>query len=635
MSVADKIFGAPLSTSQEDEERVGVAAGIPLLGLDALSSAAYGPEAALTILLPLGALGLTYIVPVVGVIISLLALLYLSYRQTIGAYPRGGGSYTVASENLGKHSGLFAAAALILDYVLNVAVGISAGVGALVSAFPGLQPHMLGLCLGILVLITLINLRGTRSSGLAFALPTYAFVGTLIIVIAVGVMRTVAAGGHPLPVTAPPALPVFTGSVGIWILLRSFASGCTAMTGVEAVSNGITAFKKPSVRNAEITLSVIVAVLGVLLIGIAYLAHAYGIGATDPTKPGYQSVLSMLVGAVFGRGPFYYLTIASILSVLALSANTSFAGFPRLCRLLALDDYLPRAFAIRGRRLVYSRGIIVLAMLSAALLIVFGGVTDRLIPLFAIGAFLAFTLSQAGMVVHWRREGGPRSVIHGFVNGVGTLATAIALVIILVAKFREGAWITSILVPCSVIVFLSIHKHYKYIAHETRCPRMIDLANLQQPIVVVPIKSWNTISEKAIRFAMLLSKEVTAVHIGTEDTSIPKMRRDWAKYVVPPIRDKGLTPPELVIVTSPYRRLFSPLLDYIQKLLEENPERHVAVIIPEMVESHWYQYPLHNQRATGLKAALLLRGNHRVVVINVPWYIDGEQPVKSAGENCA
>ena len=405
-SLRDLLFGSPLASDQEGEQRVGFVVGIPMLGLDALSSAAYGPEAAMTLLIPLGALSVHFVGPITAIIVLLLLIVYFSYLQTIGAYPAGGGSYTVASRNLGAFPGQLAAAALLLDYVLVVAVGISAGVGALVSAVPSLQPHTLLLCLAVLALIATVNLRGVRESGLAFVVPTYLFVACLGAVLAIGLVKTWLSGGHPAPVVAPPVLPAATSAASVWLLLRAFASGCTAMTGVEAVSNGITAFREPAVKNARRALTGIIGVLVVLLAGIAYLASAYQIGATAPGVAGYQSVLSLLVAAVAGRGWFYYVTMAGILAVLALSANTGFADFPRLCTLLAREGYLPRIFASRGRRLVYSQGIYALTALSALLLIIFGGVTDRLIPLFAIGAFLAFTLSQAGMVQHWRRAGG-------------------------------------------------------------------------------------------------------------------------------------------------------------------------------------------------------------------------------------
>ena len=323
---------------------MGVAAGIPMLGLDALGSAAYGPEAALTLLIPLGAGGVGYIGPISTLIVVLLMVVYFSYRQTIAAYPQGGGSYTVAKENLGTTAGLFAAAALLLDYVLVVAVGVSAGVGALVSALPDLQPHTLSLCLAILLLITIVNLRGVRESGLAFMAPTYLFIICLLSVLAIGVVKTVLAGGHPVPVEAPAALPEAARAASLWILMRAFASGCTAMTGVEAVSNGVTAFREPAVRHAQRTLTAIIGILAVMLAGIAYLCHVYTIGATEPGQTGYQSILSQLVAAVIGRGVFYYITIGSVLTVLALSANTGFADFPRLCRVIAADGFLPSWF---------------------------------------------------------------------------------------------------------------------------------------------------------------------------------------------------------------------------------------------------------------------------------------------------
>ena len=416
MTVIDLLFGKPLATSEERGEQVGPSAGIPIFGLDALSSAAYGPEAALTLLIPLGLLGVHLIIPVTTAIIILLVIVYFSYRQTIEAYPQGGGSYTVATENLGKGPGLLAAAALMIDYILTAAVGISAGVGALVSAVPGLQKHTLLVCLGILIILTVTNLRGVHDTGVAFMVPTYLFLATLLTVILFGLFHTLASGGHPTPVVAPPKLPPATAAISLWLILKVFASGCTAMTGVEAVSNGVKAFREPTTKNAQLTLTIIIAMLIMLLAGIAFLCRWYGIGATNPESSGYQSVLSQLTAAVMGRGVFYYVTIGSILLVLSLSANTAFADFPRLTRAIALHDYLPHVFLVRGRRLLFSHGIAALVTFTALLLILFGGVTDRLIPLYAIGAFLAFTLSQAGMVVHWIRSRAPRWQLLMLVN---------------------------------------------------------------------------------------------------------------------------------------------------------------------------------------------------------------------------
>src|SRR6202451_1808187 len=488
MSFFDVVVGKPLATTEERAEHIGPISGIPVFGLDALSSAAYGPEAALTLLIPLGLAGIQHIVPISLAIICLLAIVFVSYLQTIDAYPHGGGSYTVASENLGANAGLLAAAALMIDYILNSAVGISAGVGALVSAFPRLQPHTLALCLAILLILTLINVRGVKDTGSAFLIPTYLFVGTLLLVIVVGAVRPLAAGGHPVPVVEPPHLPVSASMLSLWLLAKVFASGCTAMTGVEAVSNGVNAFREPTQKNAKRTLTIIIVLLVAFLAGIALLCRAYSIGATDPGAAGYQSILSQLTAAVMGRGWFYYLTIGSILAVLALSANTSYADFPRLTRAIAMHDYLPHVFKVRGRRLLYSHGIVALVGFTALLLIVFGGVTDRLIPLFAIGAFLAFTLSQAGMVMHWKRVGGPHARHSMIVNGIGATATGITLVVILCAKFLEGAWITILLMPLLLATMMYVRRHYEAVAQQLEEPLEFDPGKPSPPLVVIPVQ---------------------------------------------------------------------------------------------------------------------------------------------------
>jgi len=616
----DRLLGARIATTEEEDQRVGVWAGVPMLGLDALGSSSYGPEAALTVLIPLGAAASGYALPVVGLITALLIVVFLSYRQTIEAYPNGGGSFTVAYENLGTKAGVFAAAALILDYLLNVAVGISAGVGALVSAVPSLHGHTLALCLAILATITLVNLRGARESGVAWAIPTYLFLASMALVLGLGLFKTVLSGFHPRPVAAPPAPAVATAGAGLWLLVRAFASGCTAMTGVEAVSNGVQAFKEPKVEQAQRTLGVIVAALVGLLVAISLLANAYGIAATNPEKAGYQSVVSMLVGAVVGRGLLYYVTLGSTLTILCLSANTSFAGFPRLARLLANEDFLPHAFGNRGRRLVYSAGILVLAILSGALLIAFGGVTDRLIPLFAIGALSAFTMSQAGMVKRWRREGGDRRRI--LLNGTGAVCTAVALLVVLAAKFTEGAWITVLLVGVLVWCFWSVRRHYEHVERTTACEEPLNTEPKSPPVVIVPVLRWNLVTSKALRFALSLSDEVEALHVALDDDGEGAIRDQWRRYVEVPLSENDGPKPRLHVVRSPYRRLFGPLLDFLKEVQNRQPDRTVAVVIPELVESRWYQYLLHNQRATVLKAALLLHGGSRVVVINVPWYLE-------------
>jgi len=622
MQIFDLLFGRPLATSEERAEQIGPAAGIPIFGLDALSSAAYGPEAALTLLIPLGLAGIHYILPITAAILILLVILYFSYSQTIEAYPQGGGSFTVASDNLGDRAGLLAAAALMIDYVLTAAVGISAGVGALISAVPSLQPHTLHICLLVLLLLTLVNMRGVRDTGVVFLVPTYLFLATLLIIIAVGLFHALSTSGHPVPVVPPPRLSAPIAVVSWWLLLRVFSSGCTAMTGVEAVSNGVMAFRDPPTKNARRALTVIIALLIVLLAGIALLCRLYHIGATDPGSAGYQSVLSLLTAAVMGRGWFYCLTIGSILFVLALSANTAFADFPRLTRAIALKGYLPHIFTLRGRRLLYSWGIYVLVGLTAGLLILFGGVTDRLIPLYAIGAFMAFTLSQAGMVVHWIRLGGPGAKARIFINGLGAVATGITTVVVLMTKFLEGAWVTALLIPLMILLMAAVHRHYRRVARETACPEPLQVTNIRPPIVIIPMDRWSRISAKALRFAMSISPEIQVVHVDAPDRDhgADEIASQWQQKILQPIRDAGRPEPKFTRLQSPYRTILLPVLDYILSEEHKNQDRHLAVLVPELVVRHWWEALLHNQRSSLLKLLLLLRGNQRIVVINIPWY---------------
>jgi amino acid transporter len=627
MNILDLIVGKPIKTSDERAEQIGMQAGIPIFGLDALSSAAYGPEAALSLLIPLGLLGVQYIIPISVAIITLLVIVYFSYRQTIAAYPSGGGSYTVARFNLGAFPSLLAAAALLTDYILTAAVGISAGVGALVSAVPWLQPHTVAICVGILVLITILNLRGVHDAGLAFMAPTYLFVGTLLITIVGGLVRVALSGGHPIPVTPLPPPPAITEAVTFWLLLKVFASGCTALTGVEAVSNGVKAFREPAVKNAQRTLTVIIFLLAVLLAGISYLVKVYAIAATDPGHPGYQSLLSMLIAAVFGKGVFYYLTIASILFVLSLSANTAFADFPRLCRAIAQNNYLPHAFGYRGRRLVYTYGIVILALLTCLLLVLFDGVTDRLIPLYAVGAFLAFTLSQFGMVVHWRKNRGPHWMKSAFINGLGGFVTGVTVVVVLIAKFAEGAWITVIFIPLLIFFFRRVRRHYHMVSVATSCAAPAVPANeAARPIVVVPVEHWSQVSKQALEFASRLSPEIIAVHVEPGEHS-ELLHTEWERNVEQPFRTAGVELPKLIILPSPYRFIIVPIVQYILELTEKHPDRRIVVVIPELVEDHWYEYFLHNQRARLLEWTLLVRGNQRIFTVSAPYYIS-EQAAK-------
>ena len=621
MSLLDKLLGRPLKSSETKKEELGVATGVPVLGLDALASTAYGPEAALTILVPLGMTGLHYMPMVTIGILALLATLYMSYRQTAAAYPGGGGPYIVAKDNLGMGAGVAAGTALLLDYMLNVAVGISAGVGAVLSAVPTLQEYRLAFCLLVLVALTFINLRGVRETGITFVFPVLAFVVCVGTTLVIGLVYTFLSGGHPHPVEPPPMVSQATQAVSAWVLLRAFASGCTAMTGVEAVSNAVPLFKKPAVPNAQWTLTIIVGILGAFLLAIGYLCPAYHIRAMDEQQPGYQTIFSQLVGAVAGRGLFYYLAIASIFIVLTCSAQTSFVGFPRVCRQLAEDGLLPSVFANRGRRRVFSGGIVVLAMLAGALLIVFSGITDKLIPLFAIGAFSAFAFSQIGMVAYWRRKRGKSAREKLIFNALGATCTSVALVIIVVAKFVQGAWITLIVGPGLVWLFWKIRGHYQSIAREVDQPVKLQTGKLRPPVVIIPIDTWNRVTERALRFGLEMSDDITALHVSSEENDNKGLREKWAEKVEKPARAAKSAVPRLEIIHSPYRQIYEPILKFVRKREKENPDRLIAVVIPELVEPHWYEYLLHNIHGAGLRALLFLQGDRRTIVITTPWYL--------------
>ena len=624
------LIGRRLANREGKARKITAIEGVPAMGLDGLGSSAYGPEAALTILIPLGAEGLHLIRPIMAAILVLLAVLYISYRQTIEAYPNNGGSYIVAKENLGANAGLLAASALMMDYVLNVAVGISAGIGALTSAIPQLHPYTLELCLAVLALITVVNLRGTLGAGLVFSVSTYLFVASLGGVLLFGVIKALVAGGSPVPVVPPPPLPAATGTVTLWLLLRAFASGCTAMTGVEAVSNGVSAFRDPTVKHAHRTLTWIVLILGLLLAVISYLAPVYRVGAMDQTHPGYQSVLSQLAGAIVGRGVLYFTAIGSLLAVLCLSANTSFVDFPRVCRLVARDGYLPRAVAMPGRRLVYSVGILWLAATAGLLLTVFGGITDRLIPLFAVGAFMAFTLSQLGMSIHWWRRKGNR--IRLLINGAGAAGTGGALVVIVAAKFVEGAWIVLIVIPCVLALLNTINRYYEMIDRQLRDEGPIALGGLQPPIAVLPLQCWDRLADKAVRYSLLMAPDVIAIHLtkleGPDaEEHVGRLRRQWRQDVELPTKSAGLTPPRLVISPSPYRSFAGRLLKHLAEIEAEHPGRPVLVVIPEVVKEHWWDYLLlDSSRVRRLRAALLRHGGPNLAVVTVPWAREEPHP---------
>ena len=631
MNLRGLLFGRRLANRESEDRKIGAFEGIPAMGLDGLGSSAYGPEAALAAMIGLGVLARDYIGPVMLPILGLLAILFVSYWQTIAAYPTNGGAYTVAKENLGRGASLLAAAALMVDYVLNVAVGISAGVGALVSAVPALHPYILHLCLGILAFVAIVNLRGTLDAGRAFALPTYLFVASFGFIILLGLWRTLGAGAPVQPVVPPPPMHDPTEAVTLFLLLHAFASGCTAMTGVEAVSNGMSAFKEPRVRHGRRTLTGIVLILGSLLAGIAWLARAYGIGAIDQESDAYRSVLSQLAASVVGTGWFYYVAMGSLLCVLCLSANTSMVDFPRLCRMVAQDGYLPKPFAVAGRRLVFSVGIVYLTVAAGALLIVFGGITDHLIPLFAIGAFGTFTLSQTGMVMHWRRvlrEGGePARRVHWrlAINGLGAATTAVALAVIVVAKFADGAWITIVVLPLVILLLLRIRAYYDGIERRVYDPTPLDVGRLTPPIVLVAIEEWNEIADRAIALGLTLSDTVIGLHLtqltGPDEEQHRELQARWKRNVVEPAQRAGLKAPKLAVLQAQYRAIHEPILQFARELELEQADRSIAVLVPELVKERWWQRLLHTNRARRLRSSLLKHGGSRLTVINVPWYL--------------
>ena len=616
------IFGPRLKSSEEHKEHIGPLRGVAVLGLDALASAAYGPEALLTTLLVLGPRSSALLLPLTVAIVAVILTVSASYRQTIGAYAGGASSFIVAKENLGRAPGLVAAAALALDYVLNVAVAIAAGAGAIVSAVPALLPHTLAICLAILAGLTVINLRGIRSTAVVFVVPAYLFIGTLGLTLAVGIGRVLAGDVAPPAETTTTAPAAAMAVATPWLLARAFANGSTAMTGIEAVSDGVPLFAPPSQVHARRTLALITACLVVLLLGLAVVCRANEITASVPGRPGYESILSRVVATIWGRGAFYQLTIAAIVAVLAFSANTSFADFPRVARLLALDRDLPEVFAHRGRRLVFSHGIVVLSVLSAILLVVFNGITDHLIPLFAVGALLSFTLSQAGMVRHWFVSRERHARVRMAFNLAGALATGATLVVVITAKFEHGAWISIVLIVAMYLSFCTSRRHYDALDRMTALRGPLDLHPAMPPRVVIPVRRWDRPAQKALHFAYALSQDVTIVQVLTPERETDSLTRDWNDLVVRHAEQAHVQPPRLVVLTSEYRELFRPLLHFIRMLADEDSSRSVAVVVPQIVEPRWYHLFYHNNTAALLKGLLLFRGGPRIIVVSTPWYVE-------------
>lgn len=604
------LVGETLPTSAHAEERLSNAEGLAVLSSDALSSVAYATEEILLVLVAAGSSALIWSLPIAATIVVLLVLVILSYRQTIRAYPKGGGSYIVARENLGIYPGLVAGGSLMIDYILTVTVSISAGTAALTSAVPALKPFTVGLCIIFVFLLMLANLRGVKESGKIFMIPTYAFIACIFVLIGLGLFQQATGAGH-IPQSYP-ELSVKEG-ISLFFILRAFSAGCAALTGVEAISDGVLAFKEPEWKNARLTLLYLGVILGIMFIGITYLGHIYH---TVPEEG--QTLVSLLARQILGDGSFfYYFVQGATLLILLLAANTSYADFPRLCYFLARDGFLPRQLSILGDRLVYSNGIIMLSLLAAALIIIFRGDTNAIIPLYAVGVFTSFTLSQAGMVRHWFKERtsgwGPSALM----NGTGALATLVVLGVIVTTKFLGGAWVVVVAIPLLVSLFLAIRRHYQYVADRLTLEDLAPRSYISRPKAevvthpaVVVVGQLNRGMLEALDYARSIADEVVAIHVDIGTTNREKLQQRWEQL-------EGDIP--LVILESPYRSVISPIVDFVSEYESQHPGVLSTVIIPAFVPRNWWESILHNQTAFFLKAAL--RAKKSRVVTTVRYYL--------------
>ncbi len=610
------LIGAPIASAQAEHERLTKFKALAVLSSDAISSVAYATEAILITVVAAGSGNLWVTLPISVAIVALLSIVAISYRQTIPAYPNGGGSYIVAKDNLGTMAGLVAAASLLIDYVLTVAVSISAGVQNLASLFTVPVPtvYIVIVDVVLVIIVTVVNLRGVRESGSIFAIPTYIFIFSALFLIFVGFIKSFFVQHNP--VIGHFAYVAAAEPLTIFLILKSFAAGCSAMTGVEAISNGVPAFKKPETRNASITLTWMAVILGTLFIGITILAMSYHIEAN---KLGNPTVIAQIASQVF-NGPLFFMfpvfQIATLL-ILTLAANTSYSDFPRLASLLARDNFLPHQFAFRGDRLAFSIGITFLAILAALLLIAFKGDTTQLINLYAVGVFMSFTLSQSGMVRHWWRlrnehKGWQRSLV---INGLGAVTTLVVALVIASTKFLEGAWIVVILIPLLVLMFLGIHRHYERVEHLRTADIPLHPRDIRHRLIV-PIAGLDRVSVQSLAYARSITRHVTAVHVAIDAHDADMVREAWDRW------QKHLSEDEethLIVIESPFRSLSRPLLAYIDTVHELFPDDTLTVILPEFVVDHWWEHILHNQTALQLKAALLFRPG--IVVTSVPQHM--------------
>jgi amino acid transporter len=607
------LFGRPLASDRLEHEKLNKKTALAVLSSDAISSVAYATDQILLVLAVLGSAALTYVVPISAVIAMLLVLVAISYRQTVFAYPQGGGSYTVAKDNLGQMPGLIAAASLLTDYILTVSVSVSGGVAQIASAYPVLKPHTVILCVVVIVVLMAVNLRGVRDSGIAFSVPTYVFIAMMLALIGTGIARGLfgleaAVASSPARVdvvsAAQHGLTIPTGFALTFLILRGFAEGCVAMTGTEAISNGVGAFKAPSSRNAAITLGWMATILAVFFLATSYLARHYGVMPTDA-----ETVTSQLGRHIFGGGALYYLLQYSTFALLVLAANTAFADFPRLSSILAGDRYMPRQFSARGDRLAFSNGIIVLALVAIALVWLFKGDTSALIPLYAIGVFVCFTLSQAGMVVHWRKTREPGWRRRAWLNGVGAVATAAVAIVQVATKFTSGAWIVVLIIPTIIVVLRRIHRHYEHFEREVAFTGQSPLMFLHHT-VVVPVNGITKPTAGALVYATTISEDVRAVYVEVEPEKSAALRDRWTSW------DIGV---DLVTLQSPFRSILRPLVDYVDGLAARGEADLVTIVVPEIVPRSWLGHLLHNKTSLFIRTAFLFRPN--VVVTAVPYRI--------------
>lgn len=597
------VVGRPIPSHLAHHERLSRVTGLAVLSSDPLSSVAYATEEILRVLVLVGAGTLGLASPIAVTIAAILAVVVFSYRQTIHAYPSGGGAYIVSKENLGELPALVAASSLLIDYVLTVAVSIAAGVAAITSAFPQWHVNRVELTLAFVAALMLGNLRGIRESGRIFAAPTYFFVVTILTLVVVGAWRALTGTVEPVAAAAPVES---TGqALGLFLLLTAFSNGCTAMTGVEAVSNGVPAFRPPEAKNAAATMLTMVVLSITMFLGITFLAHAYQIVPSEQ-----ETVVSQLARGIFGgRGVPYYAVQAATMLILVLAANTAYADFPRLASILARDRYVPRQFMNQGDRLAFSNGIVGLSVLAGVLLVVFGGDTHALIPLYMIGVFVSFTLSQTGMVVHWRKERSPGWRRNAAINGFGAAVTGLVLLVVALTKAHEGAWIIMLLIPANVVFFKVTRRHYNGVAAQLTL-RGWQPKGARHNTVLVPVGGIQRAVVEALEYARTLSADVRALYIDVDPAATAQLQELWHEW------GQGVP---LVVLQSPYRSLMEPLLEYIDQLDAERPDDYVTVVLPEFVPARWWHHFFHNQRALLIKGALLFKPN--TVVTSVPFHL--------------